>query len=163
MRGLQLVSEAATEVFLVWDVQVFVQGLVDKIGSKEVTRRGMSKRRAGRVSNCKAFRRQYLKKGTKKLTTMGLVLARVWRHKVLGICPTQRLKIRRRVAELLGKRQEASLGIFFEVGHIELEYEFTCAATSYCSCSRWESMWAGDASEAWKRQIFDASPWSKVQ
>ena len=50
-----------------------------------------------------------LEKVTEKLFNMGLVPARIWEHKLLGVYPTRRLKTRRQVAKMLGRKKTASL------------------------------------------------------
>ena len=54
---------------------------------------------------------------------MGPVPARVVGHKGPGLCLSQRLRIRRQVAEMLGQKKQASLDIFVEVENMELENE----------------------------------------
>ena len=58
------------------------------------------------------LRRQNLKTGTTKLIHMGLVPTRIWGHGAPGVSPTQRLQMRGQVAEMLGKKKQASLDIF---------------------------------------------------
>ena len=54
---------------------------------------------------------------------MGLLPARVLVYRAPGICPSERLRIRRQVAEMLGKKMPASLDIFVEVENMVLEHE----------------------------------------
>ena len=78
---------------------------LEKLGRKEVKRTEVWQRRMDIVTKLNVFQRQYLRKGFLKVINMGRVLARIWRHKALGICPTQRLRIRRQVAEMLRRRK----------------------------------------------------------
>ena len=57
---------------------------------------------------------------TSRFSWSGLVPARTWRHEALRVCPTQRLKIRRQVAEMLGERTTASLDISSQVETLNL-------------------------------------------
>ena len=75
---------------------------------------------------------------------MGLVPARVLGLKALDICPSARLRIRRQVAEMLGKKKQASLDISFEMEHIKLEHELAFAATCSWARSCWEGKWVVD-------------------
>ena len=85
----------------------------------------MWKTRGCIAKKLKVFQRQYLKKGNKKLVNMELS----WSHLRFGdtktwwICLTQRLKIRRQVAEMLGKRRSAFLEMFSEDGNAQLEHD----------------------------------------
>ena len=69
---------------------------------------------------------------------VGLVPARVLVHKAAGICPSARLRIRRQVAEMLGKKKQASLDITFEMEQMELEHELAFAAACCWARSCWE-------------------------
>ena len=62
---------------------------LEKLGRKEV-KRTVWNRRMDIVTELNVFQRQYLRKGFLKVINMVRVLARIWRHKALGICPTQR-------------------------------------------------------------------------
>ena len=93
----------------------------------------------GVVKKLQVFQTKYMKKGAKKLINMVVVPARIRQRNVSGICPSQRLKIRRQVAEILGRQRHASLDIFSEVKHVELEDEVAYPATFY---------------KAWNRQVF---------
>ena len=74
-----------------------------------------------------------MKTETKKLTNMGLFPARIWGHKASGISPTERLRIRSQVADMLGKKKQASLDNFSEFENMELEYKLAITATCYRS------------------------------
>ena len=54
------------------------------------------------------------------------------------MCPTQRLRIRRQVAEMLGEKKGASSEIVMEVEDFELENELACSATCSWARSCWE-------------------------
>ena len=73
------------------------------------------------------------------------------------MCPTQRLRIRRQVAEMLRHKKQASLDIFLEVENMELEFERVFAANSSWARSCWDGTWADDVYGAWKKQVFNAS------
>ena len=45
-----------------------------------------------------------------------------------GLCPAQRLKARREVAEMLGKKKAAPLDVFSKVENVELEHELAHSA-----------------------------------
>ena len=95
-----------------------------KLRSKEAKRRAVLKRRVGIVKKRKVFQRHYLRNGTEKLISMVLVPARIWEHKSLGVCTSQRLKMRRHVAEIPGKKTT-------EIENMEMEHDFVYSATFY--------------------------------
>ena len=53
----------------------------------------------------KAFQKNYMKVGVKKLLRAGMVPARTWRVHAVGIAPTGRLKLRRKMAPAAGKKE----------------------------------------------------------
>ena len=98
-----------------------------------------------------------------KLIHVGLVPARALVHKVLGICPSQRLRIRRQVADMLGKKKPPFLDTSLEMEHMELEHELAFAATCSWARSCWGGIWIDDMYAACKKQICNASSWNKVR
>ena len=84
-------------------------------------------------------------------------------QKAPGVCPTQRLKIRRHVAEMLGKKKTASLDIFLEVESAQLDHELAFSATFYCTVSRWKGQRTDDMYRAWNRQLSRAGSGKKVR
>ena len=70
--------------------------------SNRVTRRKELKQRSI-IKKPKAFRRQYKRKGVKKLRRMGASPAIICSAKPLGIPPTERLGLRRKMAEAAAK------------------------------------------------------------
>ena len=76
---------------------------------------------------------------TTKLIHMGLVLAGIWEHKTVDVCPIQRLRIRRQVADMSGKNEQASLDMFLEVENMALDCEL--AFSGCCSAGgRWNDV-----------------------
>ena len=74
------------------------------------------------------------------------------------LCPVQRLKARRVVAEMLGKKKAASLDVFSKVEKVELEHELAHSAF-FCHfelCR--EGTWVEDGRDAWRRKS-----WNKVR
>ena len=71
-----------------------------------------------------------------------------------GLCPAQRLKARREVAEMLGKKKAASLDVFSKVENVELEHElahsFIFCRVELCR----EGTWVEDGRDAWRRKSF---------
>ena len=72
------------------------------------------------------FAEQYFRQGTKKLSKLGLVPAKVWGHMAFGLNPTERLKLRRQIAQVAGKKRSTSLSIFLEVNEIEVQHAHAC-------------------------------------
>ena len=84
-------------------------------------------------------------------------LARIREHKLLGICPTQTLRIRRQVAEMLG------LDVFVEAQNFEFEDKLAFSSTCCLVGSCFGGKWSDNMSKAWRRRIFDAGSWKKVR
>ena len=96
--------------------------------SSRITRRKELKQRI--ISKKpKAFRRQYMKKGVKKLRRVGASPANMFSGKALGIPPTKRLSLRRKMAEVSGKAPAVFLSMSLEVSESEIEAELACMAT----------------------------------
>ena len=93
------------------------------LGNKEAKRRAAWKRRVVIVKKVQGGSKTIPQNCHKKTINVGLVPARVLGYQARGICPSARLRIRRQVAEMLGKKKQASLDIFVEVENMELEYE----------------------------------------
>ena len=64
------------------------------------------------VMSLEAFQKQYLLSGTTKLKNIGLVLARILRHKAVAVCPTLMSKFRMQVADMLEKKEAGVTGHF---------------------------------------------------
>ena len=67
------------------------------------------------------FQINYMRTGVTKLLRVGLVPARGWGGHAVGIAPAQRLKLWRRMAAAVGKKESVSLSLFFEVNSLEVE------------------------------------------
>ena len=59
------------------------------------------------ITSCK-----YLRTGLRKLFRTGLVLAREWRGRAVGIAPTERLNLRRQMAAAAGEKESVSISLF---------------------------------------------------
>ena len=77
---------------------------VKKLGAKEKARRKKCKVRFSLIKKNKAFQKNCMKVGVKKLLRAGMVPARTWRVHAVGMAPTERLKLRRQMAAAAGKR-----------------------------------------------------------
>ena len=107
---------------------------VKKLGAKENVRRKKCKLRFPIIKKKKAFQKNCMKVGVKKLLRAGMVPARTWGVHAVGIAPTKRLKLRRQMAAAAGKKSTASLSLFMEACGFEVEEELSTVATQ---C--WES------------------------
>ena len=65
------------------------------------------------VTKNRLFQKNYTWIGVRKLLRTGLVLARAWRGEVVGSVPTEKLKLRRQMAAVAGKKESVSLSFFF--------------------------------------------------
>ena len=66
-----------------------------------------------------------------KLLRIGLVLARGFRGKALGVPPSERVRLRRKMREAVGKAFAVSLSFFFDVSDLEMEADLPCVATLF--------------------------------
>ena len=57
--------------------------------------------------------------------------ARVWRGQVVGIAPTERLKLRRQMAAAASKKESVSLSLFMEVYDLEVQEELSTKVTLF--------------------------------
>ena len=74
-----------------------------KFRCKEKARRKTCKVRFSLIKKNKAFQKNYMKVGAKKLLRAGMMPARTWRVHAVGMAPTERLKLRRQMAAAAGK------------------------------------------------------------
>ena len=103
---------------------------VKSLGAKE-------KKRGGRNARCgfslieksKAFQKNYMKVGVKKLPRTGMMPARTWRVHAVGMAPTEKFKLRRQMAAAAGKKSTTSLSLFMEAYGFEVEEELSTMAT----------------------------------
>ena len=83
-----------------------------KVGEKEKARRRKCDVKVAIAKQNHVVKKNYKKLEVRKLLRMGLVPARVWRGQALGIPPTERLKLRRQMASVAGKKSSTSLSLF---------------------------------------------------
>ena len=86
---------------------------VKKLGAKEEARRRKCKVRFSIIKKNKAFQKNYMKVGVKKLLRAGMVPARTWRVHAVGIAPTERLKIEETGGSISGQKRARLLLSFF--------------------------------------------------
>ena len=67
------------------------------------------------------------------------------------------------MASAAGKKSSISLTLFSEVNNLELEHELTCSATCFWSEAIWTGQVVDHVREAWNRQLWEASSWTKVR
>ena len=98
---------------------------VKRLGAKEEARRKMCKARFSIIKKKKAFQKQYMKVGVKKLLLGGMVPARTCGAHAVEMSPTERLKLRRQMAAAAGKKSTTSLSLFIEAYGREIEEELS--------------------------------------
>ena len=74
------------------------------MGAKEKVRRRKCKVRFSIIKENKAFQKNYMKVGVKKLLRAAMMPARTWRVHAVGMSPTERLKLRRQMAAAARKK-----------------------------------------------------------
>ena len=84
------------------------------------------------IKKNKAYQKNNMKVGVKKLLRAGMMPARTWGAHAVGMSPTERLKLRRQMAAATGKKSTTSLFFFFmEVYGLEVEDEISTIATQF--------------------------------
>ena len=76
---------------------------------------------------------------------------------------SERLKVRRNVAHVMGKKAGASLSIDLETQEMECQHEMAVTATNFWAHACWPGRLNEDMSRVWRRQVFEATRWSKVR
>ena len=74
----------------------------------------------------------------------------------MGIAPTERLKLRRKMAAAACKKKSVSLSLFMEVNSLEVEEELSTMATLFCAkgvCG-WEDGREREQKTAWRKLGF---------
>ena len=104
---------------------------VKRLRAKEKARRKKCKVSLSIIKKNKAFQKNYMKMGVKKLLRAGMVAARTWRVHAVGLAPSETLKLRRQMAAAAGKKSTTSLALFMEVFGLEVEEELSILATQH--------------------------------
>ena len=115
---------------------------VKTLGAKEKARRKQCKVRFSLIEKNKAFQKNCMKVGAKKLLRAGMVPARTWRVQAVGIAPTERLKMRRQMAAAAGKKSTTSLPLFMEAFGLEVEEELSTMTTQTWAGGAWTGKWS---------------------
>ena len=105
----------------------------------------------------KAFQKNYMKVGVKKLLRAGMVPARTWGVHAVGIAPTERLKLREQMAAAAGKKSTTSLSLFMEAFGLKVEEDLSPLATQYWAEGVWTGKWYQERREAWMKQVRESS------
>ena len=100
------------------------------------------------IKKSKAFKKNYMKVGVKKLSLAGMMPARIWRVHAVGMAPMERSKKRRQIATAAGT---ASLSLLMEACGFEVEEELSTLATQYWLEGVWTGKWYHEPREAWMR------------
>ena len=129
---------------------------VERLGAKEKARRKTCMVRFSSIKKNKAFQKNYMEVGVKKLLRAGMMPARTWGVHAVGVSLTERLKLRRQMAAAAGKKNTTSLSF-------EVEEELSTMATEYWSESVWTGTWRHELKEAWVRQIREVQTWKQVR
>ena len=87
---------------------------VKNLGAKEKARRNKCDVWFSLIKKNKAFQKNYMKVGVKKLLRAGMVPARTWGVHAVGIASTERPKWRRQIAAAAGKKNTTSLSLPME-------------------------------------------------
>ena len=123
-------EEGVTLADSVQTLGVDLRRRVQLLGAKQTAKRKKCKVRFSLVKKNKAFRKNYMKVGVKKLLRAGMVPARTWRVHAVEIAPTERLKWMRQMAAAAGKESTTSLSLFMEAYGLEVEEELSTAGHS---------------------------------
>ena len=83
-----------------------------KLGAKEKARRRTCDVKVASAKKNHSFKKNYMKVEVRKLLRTGLVPARVWGGQALGMPLDERLKLRRQMAAVAGKKSSTSSPLF---------------------------------------------------
>ena len=86
-----------------------------------------------------------------------------WEGQAVGTVPTERPKLRRRMAAAAGKKESVSLSLFLDVNNLEVEEEFSTMATLARAEGVWLGRWAKEQPKARRKQIFEVQMWRQVR
>ena len=115
------------------------------------------------IKKNKAFQKNNMKVGFKKLLRAGMMPTRTWRTHAVGVSPTERLKLRRQMAAAAGKKSTTSLSLFMETHGLEVEEELTTMAIQYWAEGVRRGKWSLRAERSWMRQIREVQTWKQVR
>ena len=77
-------------------------------------------------------------------------------REALGIPPSQRLRLRRQIAMVVGNRASVSPSRYLQVNDLKMEPELSFIATQFSAEDVWMNRWRNEQQDAWGRQIFEA-------
>ena len=89
----------------------------------------------------------------RKLLRAGMMPARTWGARAVGMSPTERLPLRRKMAAAAGKKSTTSLSLFMGAHGLEVEDEISTTATQCWAEGVWTGKWSHEQKEVWMRQI----------
>ena len=136
---------------------------IKKLEAKENGRRRKCKVRFSIIKKNKAFQKNYMIVGAKKLLRAGMLPARTWRAHAVGMSPTERFKLGRQMAAAAGTESTTSLSLFMETHGLEVEDEIFTMATQYWVEGVWTGKRSPEQKEAWRRQIQEVQTWYQVR
>ena len=123
-----------------------------KLGSEvEKMTRKKCKVRFSLIKKKKAFQKNYMKVGVKKLLRAGLVPARTWRVRAVEQAPAESKKLRRHTVAAVGKKSTTSLSLFMKAFGIEVEKELSAMATQTWA----EGAWIGKKAHKTQRTLVE--------
>ena len=124
-------EEGVTLADSVETLAVDLRTSVKNLGAKEKARRRKCKVRMSVIKKNKAFQKNYMKVGVKKLLRAGMMPARTWGAHAVGMSPTERLKLRRQMAAATCRKSTTSLSLFMEAYGLEVEEELSTMSIQY--------------------------------
>ena len=99
------------------------------------------------IKKNKAFQKNYIKVGVKKLLRAGIYAVEI--EETDGSCGR--------------KKSTTSLSLFMEVYGLEVEDEISTMATQYWAGGVWTGKWSHEQKEAWMTQIREVQTWKQVR
>ena len=77
----------------------------------------------------------------------------------MGMAPTERFKLRRRMATATTKMSTTSLSFFMKAYGLEAEVELSTMASQYWAEGVWTGKWSHEQKGAWMKQIREVETW----
>ena len=132
---------------------------VGRFGANGKAREKKCKVRFSIIKKNKAFQKNCMKVGVKKLLRAGMVPARTWRVHAVGRHPQKDSKLRRQMAAAAGKKSTSSLSLFMEAFVLQVEEKLSTVAAQTWAEGAWTGRWHTEQKDAWLNQIREVQMW----
>ena len=134
---------------------------VGNLGKKEKGTRLKWHKRAKIVKELNVLQKGYMKQGVKMLVKH--IADKRGGIRALEMRPSKRLKVRRNIAHVMGKKAGVSLSRDLETQEMECQNEMAVSAARFQAHACWPGRRNEDMIRVWRRQVFETTRWSQVR